>query len=496
MFFHLSQSVGSGKTQAILHYLRDNLDAPYLYVTPTIVLCEEIYQRLQIVLVDHHDLLREGGVQLIVSDPNLDAVSVRASIAVREIEQNGRGVVIVTEKAFQYLLSDMDDELKGSFKVFIDEGLPPIRSVEFSPGDHDQFLKYFSQDARGFITAAKGCKGLIEDVVLRPGRLHENNLDDLDNPKFRTICEMVHSGNYDVYLKTERKIQVVGLLSPMPMMAFASVTLVVAIFEQTLLPIFWLQKYGVEFAPFDLGVELYDTHEAKGPSISIHHVLHERDNASKDVLQSNFETGERRETDARKQVIYAAAQQINRHFPNGAFCWAANNDFKNPGNVLEGDRMPAQSAGLDRYRRQDTVVSLVCINPQPWVKTALLEIFELDDDTLYELWRLSPTYQTVGRCSLRDRNSEREVQLVVISRRCAQQLSELFAGSRIVGQITNLPSFRDLRRRNKREQQNKRVFTPADNTAYSKYKRRCLRKNEEPLAKEFWYEQKRKPWLA
>lgn len=488
MFFHLSQSVGSGKTQAVLEYIRDNMDSCYLYVAPTIRLCEEIFARLQRELVNHQDIIAGNQIQLVVKDDLLGKVFPRAIAACEHISGRNSGVVIITSKTFMHILRVLDDAQKTKFNVLIDEGLPPFEAVDFSPNNHDQFLQYFEQDEFGFISPKNDYIEILQNVAYAPKRLAKLHLDHLKIKEFMQICEMVISKNFDVYLHTtDKSIMVVGLLSPKQMLPFHSVTLIVAIFEQTLLPILWKQRYDVEFQPFEIGVELYDTHIEKGPSIKISYVLHERDSASKENLNSNFKTGKTNERDEKKRVIYAAAKTIRKQYPENNYCWAANRDFLNIDGVLGGNQMPTVSAGIDHYKRYDNIVSLVCINHVPWVKNALKKIFQLDDDVLYELWRLSYTYQTIGRCSLRLRDSNRAINMIVISRRCAEQLAELFAGAKIVGQLTDLSSCSEMRKANKRNNLDAIKYEISDHKAYSKYRKREEIKGDEPLDKKNWY---------
>lgn len=156
--------------------------------------------------------------------------------------------------------------------------------------------------------------------------------------------------------------------------------------------------------------------------------------------------------------------------------------------------MPTVSAGLNEYRYFDNVVSLVCINPAPWVKNRVQELFALEDDDLYELWRFSHTYQTVGRCSLRLRERERPITVVVTSKKCAIQLADLFFGAKIEGQITNLPRYSGLSPTESAASHGV-AYTKADNTAYSKYRKRQTTKGLEPLSKESWFESLRLPML-
>ena len=153
--------------------------------------------------------------------------------------------------------------------------------------------------------------------------------------------------------------------------------------------------------------------------------------------------------------------------------------------------MPAMSAGLDIFKRYDAVVSLNVVNPQPWVKNAIKNIFELDDDVIYELWRFGFTYQTIGRCSIRVRESDRAILVVVVSEQCAKKVSQLFKGSKIAGQCTDLPRFSKSSKAGRPLATDVR-YTPADNSAFSKYKKRAVANDEIPLEKGDWFEKIRK----
>lgn len=378
------------------------------------------------------------------------------------------------------------------FSVFLDEGMTPIEQVQFSPGNKDVFLRLLKIDDDGLTTAAAGQIDILRQVAHSLKSLASRQLDDLGVPQFREICEFVVSNNYDLYIRTTPKsIQAIGVLSPRNLQPFIDVTMAVAAFELTLLPRLWQKKYGIEFLPWPGAAELYDTHVEKGPLITIHFALHSGDLPSKQNLHRNSETGDVNEPDPESRVIFKIAQQIEQLFSEGAYCWSANNSFGNEKETLTGVRMPALSAGLDNFRRFDAVVSLLVINPQPWVKNAITQIFEIEDEELYELWRFGYTYQTIGRCSIRDRTSSRPIDIIVVSEHCAKQLAALFTGSKIAGQCTDLPRLFRAGKSGRPSKSNIR-FTRADNTAYSKYRKRTIAGGKEPLNKELWFKEIRK----
>ncbi|SDI81225.1 hypothetical protein SAMN05421850_105258 [Lutimaribacter saemankumensis] len=375
----------------------------------------------------------------------------------------------------------------------MDEGLPAIQQESFSPGDKEQFLQYLQVDETGLASASPGKKEILEWVARAPKKLKGQNLEHLAVSAFRSICELIVSDNYDVFVtETDKSIEVLGLFSPEPLKHFKRITLIVAIFERTLLPILWEKRHGIEFDDFPNQDGLFNAHTSKGALMTIWHVLREGDHPSKRNLSRNAETTEINEKEESKQIISKIAHYVEEHFAGREYCWAANDSFRNEEKILSGVRMPVRSAGLDHFRQHDGVVSLECINPQPWVKNRLQELLGLEDDYLYELWRFSNTYQTVGRCSLRVRENTQPIEVVVVSSSCAKLLAELFEGSKIAGQLGNLPRLTGLTPKEKAQNLHGISYTPADNSAYSKYKVRQINKGLEVLSKDIWFHEIRK----
>ncbi|MFC0159515.1 hypothetical protein ACFFKB_16330 [Mameliella alba] len=494
VFQKLSSSVGSGKTQLVLEYIRDHLGTGYIYVAPTIELCEEVYARLMKLLVGHPAYANFGPLSCIVTEQGqVEGPFERALKACKDYNPQVPPIVITTTKTFEFLLEKLMQHEKQRFEVFVDEGLPAIRQESFSPGNKGDFLKYLTRDEEGFASPAPGKKEILEWVARSQAKLKGQNLEHLAVTAFKNICELVVSGNYDVVVtETDKSIEALGLLSPEPLKDFKAVTLIVAIFERTLLPILWEKRHGIEFEEFPKQEGLFDAHVVKGPFMTIWHVLHEGDLPSLRNLQRNYETGEANEQDEGQQVITKAAQFIEAHFKGREYCWAANDNFKNEQGILTGIEMPVQSEGMDGYKQCDGVASLDCINPQPWVKNRLKALLELEDDHLYELWRFSNTYQTVGRCSLRVRDKNQPIDVVVVSSSCAKLLSELFVGSQVAGQLGDLPRLSGLTPKEKAQAKHGNAYTPADHSAYSKYKNRLENKGLPVLDKEDWFEQIRK----
>tara|TARA_B100000965_G_scaffold263221_1_gene222162 strand:+ start:1842 stop:3383 length:1542 start_codon:yes stop_codon:yes gene_type:complete len=486
---YLSAPVGSGKTQAVIEDIRDNLDQSYIFVTPTRKLAQQIKNRLDAALVNHGQ--GENTFLLISDEQEPEPVIRRAMNRINGKRPDENHILVITTEAFRNLLPQMTDAQKSGYTVYLDEGIDAIDHVEFRTQRQEVFLEPIDHAEDGSLSITQNGRELLEAVARNPGRLAALNREELNTPNFAKIAKLLVSDIYDVYGSIgDASIRVVAFLRPDHFLAFRSVVIIMAIFEQSLLALFWREKYGINFQRYEPGGDLFDTHVQKGPLIRIHHLLHAGDNASRLNLERNSQTGERA-ADHRggERVIDRMAEIVNEHFDHVPYCWAANAYFTNAQRLLNHDRMPAVSAGLNDYHLFDTVVTLLTMNPPPWVKDMVIRHVEIADDELYELWKISHTYQTIGRCSLRNRDANREIDIVVLSRDCAQRIHALFPGSRIVGQLGDLQHFGAMRRG--RGAGNRRIpYTDADNAAWYRFQRA---NPDNVLTKEEWYRDIRNP---
>lgn len=494
---YVSAPVGSGKTAAVIRHIRENHNECYIYVTPTRRLAREIHDRLMAELAELWH--REKLLLIITEDdpnevnPNQERVFDRVLNSINGRRAREGHILVITTETFRNILPNIEPNAKGDYHVFLDEGIDPVDSVSFSPGNQGLFLEPIDVGEDSSFSIADGGRELLEAVAKRPGRLAAMGREELDTANYRKLAKFLVSDIFDVYGTVGAKaIRAIALLRPDYFLPFKSVTIIMAIFQQSLLALFWQQKYGVIFQPLELN-GLFDTHRVKGPSIRIFHLLHPDDTASVMNLKRDWETGEPNADDrGGRRVIDRAVQAVEDRY-HDTCCWAANAFLRNDQNALTGERMPVKCAGIDRFKQFDNVVSMACINPQPWVKNLVTEHVDIADADLYELWKLSYTYQTIGRSSIRNRDVDRPIEVVVISKRCAEQIHELFEGSEIVEQLTDLPSYKEMKRqRGPAKNPNGIRYVRNDNSAWSKYLRTHP---DNELTKEEWYVQIRLPRL-
>lgn len=467
---YLSAPVGSGKTAVVINDIRDALaEQSFIFVSPTIQLAQEVKNRLDVALVNQG---QGENVHVVVTDPQ-EPLSVQQRVLnyINARRPNEHHVLIVTTETFRNVLPRIPAEQKRQYAVFMDEGIEAVAFAEFRTRNQRLFLEPIRVGDDDSLSIAPNSREILEAVVSGSARLAAMEREELAVPQYQEIAKFLVADIYDVYgAISERTIRVVAMLRPDEFLAFRSVTIIMAIFEQSLLALFWREKYGIVFEEYPSRQELFDTHQIKGRLLRIHYALHPNDNASAKNLKRNWQTGNTNELPASgDRVIDQIAGAVEDRFGDRPYCWAANGFFANAPRILTGERMPTQCAGLDVFKRNDTVVSLTCINPPPWVKNIIVQHIQITDGELYELWKLSHTYQTIGRCSLRDRQAEREIDVVVVSRDCADRIHGLFPGSEIIGQLADLPSYRAMGG-GRGPARNRQTYTQADNQAWYRFR--------------------------
>lgn len=480
---YLSAPVGSGKTQAIVEEIKSHPHKNYLYVTPTRDLAREIKARLDEAIEEEF----RKNVHLIVdeNEPYVPTVIRRTITAVQDRNEDQSHTLIITTENFKALLMRMHEHQKRHYDVFIDEGMDAVDEVQFNTPQVGMFMELIEVGDNGEFFAKGTNNQLLEYVANNPKRLASIGREELSGPGFRRLSYLITSDIYDVYgTVSERTIRAVAFLSPREFLPFNSVTMIMANFERSLIALFWQKKYGIQFEAFDTSAELFDTHTAKGSKMIIYYALSPGDWPSKMNLERNWKTGSSTESpDSGERVIDRISEVLGEKFSGQQYCWSANQHFTNEKGALNNHRMPIKCAGLNQFKDFDIVFCLACMNPRPWVKSLITKHVKLGDTELYERWRFESTYQTIGRCSLRDRQSDREIVVVVISKRCAEQLASIFPGSEVAGQLTDLPNYTAMRKRRGPAKATS-PYLKSDNTAWWRYKESSHYQGE---TKEQWY---------
>ncbi|TRV14752.1 MAG: hypothetical protein EWV41_00620 [Microcystis wesenbergii Mw_MB_S_20031200_S109] len=478
--YYLEHPVGSGKTEAVLREIADQQDRNYIYACPTKDLSAEVGRRLE--------GKGRAGIRILNSATKPQGKRSIVKWVHSEILKkplNGTSVFIITTETFVELLSLLDDWTKREFYVFIDEGLDPIKPIEFTTRELGIYRPYFNVGPDEKFSIADGYKGDIDKLLHDRKGLKENKLGHLDVAGFKEICKLIEGPTYDVYGKIgDNSVEVIGFLNPKALYAFASITFIVAIFNQSVLALCLRHLHGCDLQELLLDFDYHDTHRECGPRMEIFHLLSGADTASQNKLNMRLP-----EEQGGQIVASRIAEIVSKEFAGRDYCWTINAGFDAiEATMEEGRYMPMKCHGLNGFQECDAVAMLGSANPTPWQGPILKQLLGLDDDKLFEVFNLSPVYQAVGRCGIRDRKFQGQISVVVLGSREAEKLARIFQGAQFRGQMGDIPR---LGRQNRNMK-----YTRADNNAYYKYRKSCDAKGVAALPKDNWFGEFRQGRLA
>lgn len=482
----LADPVGSGKTTAAIEHIHLNTNESHIFVSPTKLLAKDIEKRMKADLAGE-DIA--NNIKLITGDTIAEDTTVYEALKtkINEVEVKDHHILIITTQGLRGMLPTFSPRLKSFYNLYLDEGIDALDNKKATMGKDrvKDLLKFLDiGDDTGLITIKAGFEKTMKLAALGD----DTALGDdggIVHTKFVPIAKMLTNGLHDVYGSIhENSIRCVGMLRPDSLTGFKSVTMIVAMFEQSLLAKYWRYSHGIKFTKLDHDVELCDTHKQKGPLISIYHMLDERDCASRAVLSTRYEDG---------RVIDYIVKKVESFFNerHEEYCYSLNDYFKKlKKTMINGKPMPTICAGLNSWEKEDNVAALATVLPETWAKDIIIKLLGEDGNAFYSDWRLANTYQTIGRCSLRVREAVNPITVVVLSYEEAMSIKHLFQSSKMLGQLGDLPFIRQSKRAVKN---NGVVYVPNDHSAYSKYENIQKANDNEVLDKLTWYKQIREP---
>lgn len=356
---YLEEPVGSGKTGLVVSKIASTPTESHIFVAPTKELGREVKERLEKANVQNvHHLFSQGG---------MESVAKRTKNLINGRAPKESQVLILTGKNFRTILEDLSPILASNYHVYLDEGMDAVEFAELKAENIGQYTSLLTTNEEGLLLPALGEKDVLRNVATRPDLVSKEGKDNLLTKPFIQIAALVTCGLYDVRATiTDRTIRAVALLKPEKFQNFRSVTMVSALWSQSILAMVWEQRYGVTIKPLPHDYALFDTHRAKGPGMEIFYCLHPDDNASSENLKRDAVTGLKGgNVPIERQVITEIASAVGKFFDQRGldYCWSANDRYKDRAGALNAKRMPVVSAGLNTWQELDNVAALACMNP-------------------------------------------------------------------------------------------------------------------------------------
>ncbi len=458
-YFKASTSVGSGKTVAAISYMLSNDQSitNFLYVAPTIKLVTQTSNGLKEALEESNRTTRN--IHLIHSEKTSghQSTSQVAINAVNNATANTGTTIILTTATFLNILPQI--ERKQNWSVIMDESFSPISFVTYELGSRDQdkekSKEYFSNlfkidnHDNDSVLIAKGQSTLVKAIA-------NNDLKEAGSmySGMQPLARAVVNGALNVELTGKRtdRYTFATWVSPDHFNAFYECVFLSALFEQTILYHLWSAEYKATFRThkfFDSAINT-DIHTTQGPLVSVGHVLHPDDHASKYNLQRNYKTGQREAKQGRR-VIDKCVEIIQTYF-TGKAALLQINKWTGYGNSTQVNNditvIPCMPQGLNDYQDHTAIAALAVTNPEPHILTWLKNRTKLPDHVLYQAFRIHNVYQACGRTAIRDWNNQKQVVFLVASQEDAKFLHDLFSGSKWLGQVGDIPSLKPLSKAN------------------------------------------------
>jgi hypothetical protein len=452
--FALDTSVGSGKTRRSIQYMaaEDMTRQNFIYVAPTIKLVNQTEEYLRKAIEQSTGSTRN--VNLVHSE-NLGSGGVQEETLAFLSETTGNigAVAIITTKTFLTILPLIPN--KRNWRVILDEAFQPIQFLEWELGDEDpEASKEFFFDTfellpekHDRIVPKPDKSQLARDIASRNwGKIGQqwSSLDDyasnITNKALRTEF-VTYRGNTMV-------IAVYAM--PWEFSKFHEVIILSALFRESLLYYLW-RSFEVDFQshPYFRPGDVDDIHHLQGKHVSIGHLLHENDRASKYNLQRNWKTGKPQEAQVGERVIDKLLETVVDSY-RGVDCllsvnnWVKPKDYSLPENIK---RIPMTAHGLNEYKDVCNVAVLSVTNPEPhqlkWLVTRFKDM-GVTEEAIYKVYRIHSIYQAVGRTAVRTKDDARPKEFIVLSAQDARFLHNLFVGSTWKGQIGDLPNLVEL----------------------------------------------------
>lgn len=324
---------------------------------------------------------------------------------------------------------------KNDWKLIIDEIPDPFTDLSLQlPDNHSLVTSHFDLKTRSAyysdLTAKPDSEAHIKAMFDNKGF---DKVNQVFNPLLTAYFDehkslFVNSSTWMAVAEDRDKKQelpVSSLLLPSYLDGFKDVTVMGAMFEESILAQVWNEKLGVEWSVYEpiQNYLRYQNH-AKQPNLSITYLMEE--NWSKTKANQKFQESD---YSVFQMCMAEAEHQIgdNPHIliTNKAHEKETDECF------LNGSRVSNVSHGINTFQHIDNAIFLSALNPKP-SHFKLFEMLDVTSDELADARYHQIVYQAVMRTSLRDPDAiDRPKHIVVPDKRAADYLARVFPGCKV-----------------------------------------------------------------
>jgi hypothetical protein len=424
----VSAPTGGGKTYSASRYAIDqSLDGrKILIVQPTTQLIEQTFHEIK-------RLDRKANVTAYHADDGRDG-PVHPRIANHFADSGERGeILIITHASFELLRFIPS---KARWNLIYDEAVQVDYAETFSLNKNRQVLLDLiepvpsTDDSPYLLIKSRNnhdAKGVAQNVSMDQVSENFRNLAaKLTNEHFSIYVLKSQYDNFCTFAENDdarHQLAVLGILAPTMFDGFASVTVMGACLNESLMHHVW-HRQGVTFKENTVIKELLRyTEHPNGNLLDIFYVTEHP--WSKNVRDTKVT-----EHSSVKPVVNLVHQGVLNFFRSKTFVYMDNNGSKltMPASAV---RLPNVSHGLNTFQSYHHAVVFSALNPTPQHCKFLLEMAGLDAEQIRRGRYHQAVYQAASRISLRDINDQNRKQVVVMDKASAEHLARQFVGASI-----------------------------------------------------------------
>lgn len=430
--FYVSGPCGSGKTYALGQYIKEaSVNRKFIIAVPSKVLADQTEIQL--------NLQGLTNVCKVYSDEcEKSPVSSVIQTAIEQVNELGHGVIICTQEGFRRVkfIENRDewvliiDEIP-TVNEFYAPCLPywhivltrcmeisePVGTILMKVDPTDAFLGPNHDDVQDQI------RGLIEDVRSKHHNCYTTTANWQKIVEKRQVTDDAKCST--IWGNQQNKLYFLSMLQPTIYAGFATVIMMGANFESSLLYRYWSEHCNVKFKPLNkiLNRLRYTKYDC-GQRLTLLYMQDENWSKYSGLKESGGKTW-----------LDHHHTTVERYFENEKFLFVKNKSDKRV--FRNGEVIPVVSHGLNDYQHYDRIYFSPALNYEP-KHYEMLDALGISKESVKSGLSPEVAHQAIMRTSLRDPNATSDVTAIVVDKDTAEAIAAMFISCKI-GRIGGKP---------------------------------------------------------
>lgn len=427
--YYVDALAGAGKTHSAIQHAvwMAGLGRKVAIIQPSKHLIQESYAKAIVMAAKSGRFIP---ITRIDSDTNPANVTGALANHLRYTNPNEGEILFATHSAF---LNCPYWHNRDLWAVVIDEIISPIQDMSLKlPQNHHYLTDVLELDNYNAHYSVLRVQE-DHDKLARFAIMAENKDDDQVHALFETVTTSIYSSHWTLFTQsanwkaiengsnTKDNLLIYGLLSPRFFEGFVEVTIMGAMFHDSILAKVWQDE--VQFAEHKKiqGALRYQEHGA-GNLLTIEY-----------LFDRNWSKSFRNKELAGKKVFDLALERCAESMTGRDYIFVTNRDAEDYSRKMlaTGVRVSNVCHGINEYQHINNAVFLSALNPAP-SQFKMLQNLDVSADELSDAGYHQTVYQAIMRTSLRDPANSQPKHIIVPDKRAADYLAKHFKGCTVV----------------------------------------------------------------